>query len=145
MVLRCRTTITCPATKAGRTHVFVPADLMLDATRSLATSALPNAPVEPDLPSRPSRIRTVLRALLHRGDGQRGDRDQAHRPADTDGRDIQQDTGEIPGTRHEIPASNELRTEFDCFTRTRHGVATRLDECGHSDADRQVDRQSVRS
>ena len=63
--------------------MFVPADLMLNATRSLATSALPNAPVEPDLPPRPSRIRTVLRALLNRGDGQRGDRDQAHRPGDT--------------------------------------------------------------
>lgn len=56
---------------------------MLNATQSLATSALPNAPVEPDLPLRPSRIRTAVRALLDRRDGYRGDREQARRPGDT--------------------------------------------------------------
>lgn len=45
---------------------FVPADLMLNATRTLAESALPDAPVEPDPPPRRSRTRAFLRALFRR-------------------------------------------------------------------------------
>jgi hypothetical protein len=45
--------------------VFIPADLMVEATRALATSALPDAPVQPD-DDRPRRITGLLRRLVNR-------------------------------------------------------------------------------
>jgi hypothetical protein len=45
---------------------IIPAPLAVEATRTLAQSALPDAPVEPDDDRRPSRVLAFLRGLFRR-------------------------------------------------------------------------------
>jgi hypothetical protein len=49
--------------------IVIPAHLALEATRALALSALPDAPVEPDRDRPRSRIFGFLRALLRPATG----------------------------------------------------------------------------
>ncbi len=43
---------------------LIPGYLVVDATHALASSALPDAPVELDHPQRPPRVRRLLRTLF---------------------------------------------------------------------------------
>jgi hypothetical protein len=55
---------------------IIPAPLAVEATRTLAQSALPDAPVEPDDVRRPSRVLGFLRGLFRRAPDVRQPRGQ---------------------------------------------------------------------